>query len=323
MKQLEFYLFCNLIMLFLMLLVVMVSVAFLTLLERKILSYSHYRKGPNKVGVWGMFQPFSDAMKLLTKEFFLPKKSNYYFYILSPMIMFTLTMSMWLIYPFFYNLINLPMNSLFFLCLVSMGVYGLMISGWSSNSSFSMIGAIRSIAQSISYEVTFAISLLLTLILCNSMNLLTLNYFQKYFWLIIFMWPSSMILFISMLAEINRTPFDLSEGESELVSGFNIEYSSGGFVLIFLAEYSSILFMMFLFMILFINMNYMQMYFYVLYLMFLYLIIWIRVSLPRIRYDYLMYMCWFYLLPYTLIMFSVYLFFKFFMNLLMMNYIHI
>nr|AHA52559.1 NADH dehydrogenase subunit 1 [Pambolus sp. QL-2013] len=317
MNMLNFYLMMNMLILLMMLIMIMISVAFLTLFERKILSISHYRKGPNKISLWGLLQPFSDAMKLLSKEFFYPLKSNYWYYSLSPILMFTLIFSLWMIYPFKTNLFNWSLNSLFFLCLMSMNVYSLMISGWSSNSSFSMLGAIRSISQSISYEVTLSISFLLTLLIINSLNLKYLMIMQKYIWLMMFLWPIAIILFMSMLAEINRTPFDLSEGEFELVSGFNIEYSNYGFVLIFLSEYSSIMFMMFMFNLLFFSMSKFNFMFYMSYLMFLFLTIWIRLTLPRIRYDYLMFFCWWYLLPMILIMFFFFnMYFKFLINLI-------
>nr|WNV65534.1 NADH dehydrogenase subunit 1 [Cyanopterus ninghais] len=312
MKQILIYMINNMILLLLVLILMMISVAFLTLFERKILSLIHYRKGPNKISFIGLLQPFSDAMKLLSKEFFFPLKSNYYYYFITPMIMFTLIMTLWLIYPFKTNLMNFNFNTLFFLCMMSMSVYSLMISGWSSNSSFSLLGSIRSIAQSISYEVTFSISFLLCLFLINSLNIYNLMYTQKYIWLIILMWPSSMIILISMLAEINRTPFDLSEGESELVSGFNIEYSSCGFVLIFLSEYASIMFMMFLFNLTFFYTNYFNLLFYLNFIYLIYFIIWTRLTLPRIRYDFLMIFCWTYILPYILILFLCsFLFIKF------------
>nr|AHX97834.1 NADH dehydrogenase subunit 1 [Pseudognaptodon sp. QL-2014] len=319
MKQLYLYSLNNMVMLLMVLIFSMISVAFLTLFERKILSYMHYRKGPNKVGYWGLFQPFSDAMKLLSKEYFYSLKSNYYFYYFSPIIMFSLIMSMWMIYPFKMNLFNWNLSSLFFLCLMSMGVYGLMLSGWSSNSSFSLLGSIRSISQSISYEVTFTISFLMIFLMINSLNFFNLMVFQKYFWMIIVMWPSSMIMLISMIAEINRTPFDLSEGESELVSGFNVEYSSHSFVLIFLAEYSSIILMMFIFNFLYFFFNMMNFFFYLNLMMWLFLIIWIRVTLPRIRYDYLMFFCWIYILPMILILFYLYMLYIKFMIFLMLN----
>nr|WLE69993.1 NADH dehydrogenase subunit 1 [Aphidius gifuensis] len=307
MMQIMIYMLNIMIMFFLVLINILISVAFLTLFERKILAYFHYRKGPNKVSFMGLMQPFSDALKLLSKEFFYPMKSNFYFYLFAPMLMFILILSLWIIYPFMTNSINMKFNLMFFLSLLSMGVYGLMMSGWSSNNSFSMIGSLRSIAQSISYEVTLSISLLLILMMINNINLNYLYNYQKYSYIFILFMPLMIMMFISMLAEINRTPFDLSEGESELVSGFNIEYSNSKFILIFLAEYTSIIFMMFIFVMVFFNNNFMNILMYLITIMLIFLIVWIRGTLPRTRYDNLMYFCWYYKLPLILMMFMVYL----------------
>nr|WLE65469.1 NADH dehydrogenase subunit 1 [Aphidius gifuensis]WLE65495.1 NADH dehydrogenase subunit 1 [Aphidius gifuensis]WLE65521.1 NADH dehydrogenase subunit 1 [Aphidius gifuensis]WLE65534.1 NADH dehydrogenase subunit 1 [Aphidius gifuensis]WLE65560.1 NADH dehydrogenase subunit 1 [Aphidius gifuensis] len=307
MMQIMIYMLSIMIMFFLVLINILISVAFLTLFERKILAYFHYRKGPNKVSFMGLMQPFSDALKLLSKEFFYPMKSNFYFYLFAPMLMFILILSLWIIYPFMTNSINMKFSLMFFLSLLSMGVYGLMMSGWSSNNSFSMIGSLRSIAQSISYEVTLSISLLLILMMINNINLNYLYNYQKYLYIFILFMPLMIMMFISMLAEINRTPFDLSEGESELVSGFNIEYSNSKFILIFLAEYTSIIFMMFIFVMVFFNNNFMNILMYLITIMLIFLIVWIRITLPRTRYDNLMYFCWYYKLPLILVMFMAYL----------------
>lgn len=215
---------------------------------------------------------------------------------------------------------NFKINFLFFLCLLRIGVYGLIISGWSSNSSYSILGSLRSVAQSISYEVTFRISILIILIIINIINLNNLIYFQKYLYIIFFFYPISLILFIRIIAELNRTPFDLSEGESELVSGFNIEYRRGKFILIFLSEYSRILFLIFLFTLIFICSNIFSVTFYLLIILILFFIVWLRITLPRIRYDVLIYFCWFFILPIILNLFILFiLFFKFPINLLLIN----
>nr|YP_010584120.1 NADH dehydrogenase subunit 1 [Aphidius colemani]UZT28765.1 NADH dehydrogenase subunit 1 [Aphidius colemani] len=309
MMQMMIYMLNIMIMFLLVLINILISVAFLTLFERKILAYFHYRKGPNKVSFIGLMQPFSDALKLLTKEFFYPMKSNFYFYLMAPMLMFILILSLWMIYPLATNSINMKFNFMFILSLLSMGVYGLMVSGWSSNNSFSMIGSLRSIAQSISYEVTLSISLLIILMMINNINLNYLTKYQIYMYNFILFMPLMTLLFMSMLAEINRTPFDLSEGESELVSGFNIEYSNSKFILIFLAEYTSIIFMMFLFVMFFFSSNFMILYTYLITIFMIFLIVWIRITLPRLRYDNLMYFCWFYKLPLILLMSMLYMIF--------------
>nr|APF47458.1 NADH dehydrogenase subunit 1 [Protapanteles sp. 1 SNS-2016] len=306
MWQMSTYLINSLILLILVIILNLISVAFLTLFERKIMGLFHYRKGPNKNSMIGILQPFNDAIKLLNKEYFFPKKSSFYLYITSPSLMFILIMMLWLIYPFNSNLLMFENNLLYFLCMMSLGVYGLILAGWSSNSSFSMIGAIRSIAQSISYEVVFSINILIIMMNINSINLFNLMNFNKFLNFSMIYFPLNLIILISMLAEINRTPFDLSEGESELVSGFNIEYSSSKFILIFLAEYSSMIFMMFLicFLMFYSNLN---IFFYMKILLMILLITWIRMTFPRIRYDKLMKFCWMYLLPLTLILFMNFL----------------
>nr|APF47507.1 NADH dehydrogenase subunit 1 [Dolichogenidea sp. n. SNS-2016] len=306
MMQISIYYINSFIMLLMVIIMNLISVAFLTLFERKIMGLFHYRKGPNKNSLIGFLQPFNDAIKLLNKEYFFPQKSSFYLYLLSPSLMFILIMMLWLIYPFKTNLLIFDNNMLYFLCMMSLGVYGLILSGWSSNSSFSMIGAIRSIAQSISYEVIFSISILIILMNINSMNLFYLNKFNKFMNLFLMFLPLNLIILISMLAEINRTPFDLSEGESELVSGFNIEYSSSKFILIFLAEYSSMIFMMFFYCMILLSSNF-NFSFYLKIILLILLITWIRMTFPRIRYDKLMKFCWSYLLPMTLILYLNYL----------------
>nr|YP_010400424.1 NADH dehydrogenase subunit 1 [Cotesia flavipes]UQS76153.1 NADH dehydrogenase subunit 1 [Cotesia flavipes] len=298
------YLFNSMTMLIMVMIMNLISVAFLTLFERKIMGLFHYRKGPNKNSLMGIFQPFNDAIKLMNKEYFFPIKSSFYLYIISPSIMFILIMMIWMIYPFYTNLLMFDYSLLYFLCLMSMGVYSLILAGWSSNSSFSMIGSIRSIAQSISYEVVFSLVILIMLNNINTLNLFYLMNFNKFFNFSMIYFPLMMIMIISMLAEINRTPFDLSEGESELVSGFNIEYSSSKFILIFLSEYSSIIFMMMLFCFMFLlNLNLM---FYNKIILMIFFITWIRMTFPRMRYDYLMKFCWMYLLPLTLLLYMNY-----------------
>nr|APF47570.1 NADH dehydrogenase subunit 1 [Microgaster sp. SNS-2016] len=306
MMQLLIYLMNSLILLILVLIMNLISVAFLTLFERKIMSLFHYRKGPNKNSFLGILQPFNDAIKLIMKEFFIPKKSSFYIYMMSPSLMFILIMMLWLIYPFKTNLLMFENNLLYFLCFMSLGVYGLILSGWSSNSSFSMIGAIRSIAQSISYEMTFAISIMIIMMNLNSLNLINILNYNKFMMFFFTFLPLNFIILISMLAEINRTPFDLSEGESELVSGFNIEYSSSNFIMIFLAEYSSLMFMMFIYCLMFL-LHKLNFFFYLKIIFMILFITWIRMSYPRIRYDKLMKFCWMYMLPLTLILFLNYL----------------
>nr|YP_010026399.1 NADH dehydrogenase subunit 1 [Cacopsylla citrisuga]QOQ84945.1 NADH dehydrogenase subunit 1 [Cacopsylla citrisuga] len=270
----------------------LVGVAFLTLLERKLLGYVQLRKGPNKVGVMGLFQPFSDAVKLFTKEFFFPLKCNFNLYWLSPMVSFIVSVSVWLVFPYFFVLSSWKLGVLYFFSVLSFSVYGIMFSGWSSNSCYSILGALRVIAQSISYEVSFFLLILCVLYFSGSMNLCDLSVVQQHMSFIFFLFPIFIMLFVSFLAELNRTPFDFSEGESELVSGFNIEYGGVGFAFIFLSEYLSIIFSSVIVSVFFLGGSVAFLWFYLKLLFISLIIIIIRGTLPRYRYDKLMNMCW-------------------------------
>nr|UAT98130.1 NADH dehydrogenase subunit 1 [Smerinthus caecus] len=279
---------------------VLIGVAFLVLLERKVLGYIQIRKGPNKVGLIGLLQPFSDAIKLFTKETTYPNFSNYYCYYFSPVISFILSLFIWMLIPYYFNMISFNLGILFFLSCTSVGVYTVMIAGWSSNSNYALLGGLRAVAQTISYEVSMALILMSSIIMIMDFNLMKFYFFQKTVWMMFLMVPLSLSWVSSMLAETNRTPFDFAEGESELVSGFNIEYSSGGFALIFLAEYSSILFMSLLFVILYMGGYEISFIFYLKLSMVSFLFIWVRGTLPRYRYDKLMYLAWKSYLPISL-----------------------
>nr|WGO57781.1 NADH dehydrogenase subunit 1 [Episymploce sp.] len=285
---------------FILLICVMVGVAFLTLLERKVLGYIHIRKGPNKVGFVGILQPFSDAIKLFTKEQTFPLMSNYLSYYFAPVFSLFLSLLIWLIMPYFSGLFSFELGLLFFLSCTSLGVYTVMIAGWSSNSNYSLLGGLRAVAQTISYEVSLALVLLSFVFLVGSYNLFIFYLFQSYIWFIFITFPLALVWFTSCLAETNRTPFDFAEGESELVSGFNVEYSSGGFALIFLAEYASILFMSMLFCILFLGSDVNSLLFYIKLSLLSFMFIWVRGTLPRFRYDKLMYLAWKSFLPLSL-----------------------
>nr|QZK21531.1 NADH dehydrogenase subunit 1 [Amitermes sp. ANIC 0620] len=293
--------FLFLVVVFLLLMIfVMVGVAFLTLLERKVLGYVHIRKGPNSVGFIGILQPFSDAIKLFTSEQYFPLVSNYLIYYFSPIFGFFLSLLVWLLIPYLSGFISFELGLLFFLACTSLGVYTVMIAGWSSNSGYSLLGGLRALAQTISYEVSLAFILLSFVVLISSYNLVNFYSYQVYLWLIFISLPLSFVWFISCLAETNRTPFDFAEGESELVSGFNVEYGAGGFALIFLAEYASILFMSLLFCIIFLGSDLYSFFFYVKLTFISFLFIWVRGTLPRFRYDKLMYLAWSSFLPLSL-----------------------
>nr|ARH54467.1 NADH dehydrogenase subunit 1 [Medon piceus] len=283
-----------------LLICVLIGVAFLTLLERKVLGYIQIRKGPNKVGFMGILQPFSDAVKLFSKESMYPLMSNFMMYYMSPIMNLFLSLMLWMCMPFLSLLLNFNMGVLFFLCISSMSVYTIMISGWSSNSNYSLLGGLRSVAQTISYEVSLAMILLSFLFLTLSLNMIEFMKYQNLIWFIFLMIPLVMIWFVSSLAETNRTPFDFAEGESELVSGFNVEYSSGGFALIFLAEYSSILFMSMICVLLFMGCDLYSWLFFMKLGFMSFVWIWVRGTLPRFRYDKLMYLAWKSFLPVSL-----------------------
>nr|AWB99849.1 NADH dehydrogenase subunit 1 [Anopheles homunculus] len=279
---------------------VMVGVAFLTLLERKVLGYIQIRKGPNKVGFNGLLQPFSDAVKLFSKEQTYPLVSNYISYYFSPIFSLFLSLLIWMCIPYLIKLYSFNLGILFFLCCTSLGVYTVMIAGWSSNSNYALLGGLRAVAQTISYEVSLALILLSFIFLIGNYNFLSFFNFQFNNWFIVFCFPLGLVWLASCLAETNRTPFDFAEGESELVSGFNVEYSSGGFALIFLAEYSSILFMSMLFVVIFLGADIYSFLFFLKLSFISFIFVWVRGTLPRFRYDKLMYLAWKSFLPFSL-----------------------
>nr|AXS64833.1 NADH dehydrogenase subunit 1 [Cucujoidea sp. 11 KM-2017] len=279
---------------------VLVGVAFLTLLERKVLGYIQIRKGPNKVGFMGLLQPFSDAIKLFTKEITMPLMSNFNIYYFSPIFNLFLSLMLWLCVPFISYFLKFDLSVLYFFCLASLSVYTIMLAGWSSNSNYSLLGSLRSVAQTISYEVSLFLIFLSFLFLTLSLNLINFMIYQKNIWFLFLCLPLCLMWFISSLAETNRTPFDFAEGESELVSGFNVEYSSGGFALIFLAEYASILFMSMICSLIFLGGDIYSWMFFLKLTFMAFLWLWVRGTLPRFRYDKLMYLSWKSFLPVSL-----------------------
>nr|UUG47445.1 NADH dehydrogenase subunit 1 [Ips typographus] len=279
---------------------VLVGVAFLTLLERKVLGYIHIRKGPNKLGFIGLLQPFSDAIKLFSKEQTFPIFSNLVVYYLSPIMNLFFSLLLWLSFPFYSLNFSFSNSLLFVLSISSLGVYTVMLAGWSSNSNYAMLGSIRSIAQMISYEVSLILILLSFLFMIFSFNLSDYSNFQENVWFIFLLLPLSVMFLISLLAETNRSPFDFAEGESELVSGFNVEYSSGGFAMIFLAEYASILFMSMISVLVFLGADVFNYWFFLKLGLIGFFWIWARGTLPRYRYDKLMYLAWKSFLPVSL-----------------------
>nr|AYE89072.1 NADH dehydrogenase subunit 1 [Plestiodon lynxe bellii]AYE89074.1 NADH dehydrogenase subunit 1 [Plestiodon lynxe bellii] len=288
---------------------ILVAVAFLTLLERKVLGYMQLRKGPNIVGPYGLLQPIADGVKLFIKEPVRPSSSSPTLFIITPTLALFLALMIWTPLPMPMTLADMNLGLLFMLALSSMAVYSILWSGWASNSKYPLIGALRAVAQTISYEVTLGIILLTLIVLTGGFTLHTLVITQEHTWLALCSWPLMMMWFISTLAETNRAPFDLTEGESELVSGFNVEYAAGPFALFFLAEYANILMMNTLTCILFINpgtMTHPNMFPINLMLKataLTTLFLWTRASYPRFRYDQLMHLLWKNFLPLTLALF--------------------
>nr|AXA45223.1 NADH dehydrogenase subunit 1 [Clavatula tripartita] len=281
---------------------ILLSVAFFTLLERKGLSYMQIRKGPNKVGLMGLPQPIADAAKLLTKEIAKPTMVNYSPYFVAPIFSFILALLLWQLYPSLYSTSYFKWGILFFLCVSSLNVYGTLLAGWASNSKYALLGSLRAIAQTISYEVSMALILLFPLFLVGSFNFVEIKESQEMIWLSFIMIPVSLMWFVTCVAETNRAPFDFAEGESELVSGFNIEYGAAGFALIFLAEYANILVMSLFSALLFLGGSSMlviesDLGFMFKVLFFAFVFIWVRASYPRFRYDLLMGLTWKSFLP--------------------------
>lgn len=279
---------------------VIVGVAFLTLLERKVLGYIQIRKGPNKVAFIGILQPFNDAIKLFSKEQTYPFLANYLVYYLSPIFSLFLSLIGWLCIPLFVKLYSFNLGILFFFCVLSMGVYSLIIAGWSSNSNYALLGRLRAVAQTISYEVRLVLILLSVIFLIGGFNFFRFYNFQINVWFFILCFPLALVWFCTSLAETNRTPFDFAEGESELVSGFNVEYRRGGFALIFLAEYSRILFIRMLFSLIFLGGDIYSFLFFFKLSFISFLFIWVRGTMPRFRYDKLIYLAWRRFLPFAL-----------------------
>nr|YP_010735462.1 NADH dehydrogenase subunit 1 [Rhipicephalus rutilus]WEI30796.1 NADH dehydrogenase subunit 1 [Rhipicephalus rutilus] len=308
----------NFIYFFILILMVLLSIAFFTLMERKFLGYCHIRKGPNKTGIMGLLQPISDALKLFSKEMNSMYYMNKFIQIISPLIMILMMMMMWMIFYFSNNAMNLNMSIIFFLCISSLASYTILFSGWASNSKYSLIGSYRGFAQVISYEVSMAMILISLSIIPQSYNFLLFLKFQETFPLVFSFLPLFIIWIITILAELNRVPFDLAEGESELVSGFNIEYGSWLFAIIFMSEYGNIMLISFLTYYLFLGLKNFTLLFILLLMM---MIVMIRGTYVRMRYDQLMMMAWKVILPQSIIfLFLSYLFFLIINNFICINF---
>lgn len=282
----------------------LISIAYLTLAERKVLGYMQARKGPNVVGVYGLLQPLADGLKLFIKEIIIPNHANMFIYIVAPILSLTLAFIAWGVIPYGPGVVlsDLGIGVLYLFVVSSISVYAILMSGWSSNSKYAFLGAIRAAAQMISYEVSIGLIIIAVILCVGSLSLSEIVLVQENMPFILPLFPAAIMFFVSVLAETNRVPFDLTEGESELVSGFNVEYSSMSFALFFLAEYCHIILMSTFAVLLFLGgwllpfnifgMFYNFVWFAIKIVIIVFLFIWIRATYPRIRYDQLMALLW-------------------------------
>ena len=292
----------------------LVFIAYLTYFERKVIGAIQLRKGPNVVGPFGLFQPIADGIKLLTKETIFPENSNKLIFIFSPILTFTLALIGWAVIPIDYKIVLADINVgvMYIFAVSSLGVYGIIMAGWASNSRYAFLGALRSAAQMISYEVSIGLIIISVLITSGSLNLTEIVMKQQNMWYVIPHFPMFIIFFISTLAETNRAPFDLPEAESELVAGYNVEYSSMSFGLFFLGEYGNMILMSSMSTILFLggwlppfDISFFEnipgfIWFLLKVTFLLFLFLWVRATLPRYRYDQLMRLGWKVFLPLSL-----------------------
>lgn len=294
---------------------VLVGVAYVTYMERKVMGAMHLRQGPMTVGPYGLLQPFADGIKLFAKEMIFPQGANRGVFILAPMLTFFLSLVAWAVIPFSEGMVLADINVgiLYLFAISSLGVYGVVMAGWASNSRYAFLGGLRSAAQMVSYEVSMGLVIITVLLCVGSLNLTDIVLAQKTVWFAIPMLPMFVIFFISTLAETNRAPFDLPEGESELVGGFNVEYSAMAFALFFLGEYANMILMSAMTCILFLG-GWLPpfdvapftwvpgpVWLAAKIVFVLFCFIWVRATLPRYRYDQLMRLGWKVFLPFSLI----------------------
>jgi NADH-quinone oxidoreductase subunit H len=292
----------------------LLAVAFMVLAERKVMASMQRRKGPNVVGLFGLLQPIADGLKLVVKEPVLPSSANLVLFLMAPVLTFVLSLIAWAVIPFEYGhvLSDCNVGIIYMFAISSLGVYGIITAGWSSNSKYAFLGGLRSAAQMVSYEVSIGLILITVLLCVGSLNFTAIVLAQKQVWFCIPLFPLAVLFFISCLAETNRAPFDLPEAEAELVAGYNVEYASMGFALFFLGEYANMILMSSLCAIFFFGgwlppLNWAPLYwipgsvwFSVKVLFFLFTYIWVRAAFPRYRYDMLMRLGWKVFLPFSL-----------------------
>jgi len=289
----------------------LIAVAYVTLAERKIMGSMHIRKGPNVVGVFGLLQPLADGLKLFSKETIIPTHSNWIVFLIAPVLSLILALLSWAVIPYGESAVLSDVNIgiLYLFAVSSISVYAILMSGWGSNSKYAFFGAIRAAAQMISYEVCIGLIILAVIVCAGSLNLTDIVNAQKNCWFVFPLFPAFIMFFVSALAETNRAPFDHAEGESELVSGFNVEYSGMTFALFFLAEYAHIIIMSLITALLFLGgwLPILGMDFIpdvinlaIKTTLFIFGFIWVRASFPRMRYDALMQLLWKSYLPLSL-----------------------
>ncbi|MBI3508006.1 MAG: NADH-quinone oxidoreductase subunit NuoH [Proteobacteria bacterium] len=293
----------------------LICVAMLTYFERKVIGAIQLRKGPNVVGPFGLLQPFADALKLLTKETIVPTGANRIVFMMAPMLTLLLSLVAWAVIPFGYGLVLADINVgiLYLFAISSLGVYGIIMAGWASNSKYAFLGAMRSAAQMVSYEVSIGFVIITVLLCVGSLNLSDIVMAQKTVWFFIPLFPMFVIFFVSALAETNRSPFDLPEGESEIVAGYFVEYSSMSFAMFFLGEYAAMILMSGMTTILFLGgwlppfdvapLNWIPglVWFALKTAACLFVFLWVRATMPRYRYDQLMRLGWKVFLPFSLV----------------------
>ena len=293
----------------------LIAVAYLTLAERRVIGFMQLRKGPNVVGPFGLFQPFADALKLMAKETIMPAGANKVVFMIAPMLTFILSLVAWAVIPFGEDLVIADINVgiLYLFAISSLGVYGVIMAGWASNSKYAFLGALRSAAQMVSYEVSMGLVIINVLLCAGSLNLSAIVEAQRSMWFALPLLPMFVVFFISTLAETNRAPFDLPEGESELVAGYFVEYSSMSFALFFLGEYANMILMSSMTVVLFLggwlppfdiwplNIIPGPLWFIIKIMMVLFVFLWVRATTPRYRYDQLMRLGWKVFLPFSLI----------------------